>query len=211
MAHKTLKDRLDQLDYEDLSIPFDEGLVWERLEARLESKKKGFLIKWLIAASILLSIVSVPLIFQHAEPDQVVASSDTKMETVTTLQKADENQEKDERVDWVTSEETLKEMKRHPIIQTLTSKGIEVNIADVVLTPNLVKMPIKKNQKESKPQFAAEDISIIQATLENATVNDRRMEKEKSLSIRAQWQTFSSDQTNIESNQPLKIKLYEKN
>ncbi|MEQ9008013.1 MAG: hypothetical protein RLP12_09030, partial [Ekhidna sp.] len=85
-------------------------------------------------------------------------------------------------------------------------KGIEpaqvVELSKIKLS--LVPIALPNSQQEiKKTAFAAEDISIIQASLGQPSIENGR-----TMTIRAQWQN-STEELNV-NYQALKIKLYEK-
>ncbi|MEQ9468631.1 MAG: hypothetical protein RLN88_14575 [Ekhidna sp.] len=194
MAHNNFSEKLDQISAGDLGFSFDEDASWIKLEARLN--KKSFILerRWLAAACLFIAILTIPFTLlkesSHSVSDRMVMESH-EIEIV----------EKPTQI-VVPVYEGTKRFERTPI--TIEPKKIELSIAEIDFRPII---PLKKVEVKagdtSTPQFAAEDISIIQASLEGA-----RVEKGKNLSIRAQWQT-SPNEVNVDY-QALKIKLYEK-
>lgn len=194
MAHNTLSEQLDQITKNDLGFPFDEDALWDRLEGRLEGKA-AIQRRWLVAACLFILVFLAPftLLKEWSAPvSEVVAEEVIKPEVVVPALV-------EEKV------EVVKQAKVEPIkTMTLEGRGVSLNLAsigEVELAPAAI-LQVQK-QTNHTPQFAVEDISIIQASLEKSKV-----EKERGVSIRAQWQTTSS-KADV-NYQALKFKLNEK-
>lgn len=195
MAHNTLSEKLDHIQSEELGFPFDEEALWVNLESKLDSKV-AFNRRWMIAASIFLLVFLAPLtLLKEWNAD---APSEMVVEEVVTIPEKVEMKAEES----VVSNENIQ--RKHPAMPTLTRIGVKPVIASV-RNDKLVALEPIHFQKEQQPlqQFAVEDISIIQASLEKSKV-----EKGRSVSIRAQWQTPSRE-SNVKY-QALKIKLNEK-
>lgn len=207
MAHKKLTEKLDDITYEDLGVQFDEGFVWEKLETRLGGKKKAFPVRWLVAATVFLAMVFIPFtILENQSTTQLGVSElskETKSRTLPNQQVAEETIN--------SSANTLFPQSNSVQSMAVSTKSVELKEAAISI-PRFTNVEFNQPKPEKiKPQFAVEDISVIQASLEDATVNDVRIKEGRKMSIRAQWHASPINEVNIENDQALKIKLYEKN
>ncbi len=194
MAHKRLSEKLDSIAHLELGMAFDEGLVWEKLESRLTSKNKSFNWNWMVAAVLFLSVLLFPLtLLEKTEPRLEISHRQHEVNP-TVIENSNSNLEEVDKP--AISRKTL-------VFSTLPTKKIEVELAPVNVAGLRASEKIELKQKNTKLQFAAEDISIIQASLEQP-----KIEKGRTMTIRAQWQK-STAKSNVEY-QALKIKLYEK-
>ena len=197
MAHRRISEKLDSISYEDLNVSFDEGLIWEKLESKLSPISRPFEWKWMVAAAVFLLVLFVPLTILKKET-QVLSEKVDKVENLKTLEKVVPSASLNTK-GAVTLEKAKVQMKTHD----LERKSVEMQLATIA-NPTLSIERIELKKEKKKLQFAAEDISVIQASLEQP-----KTERGRKMSIRAQWQT-SSTKSNVEY-QALKIKLNEKN
>lgn len=202
MARSKLTEQLDNITYEDLGIQFDEGLIWEKLDARLGAEPKVVPIRWMLAAAIFIGVLLLPI---------TILKRDSEFSKINTI--SDNGIEQAEKPAFIEPKETIpveisesKPSKPQSKLMNLSSRKVEMKVAAIAI-PTFSKIQMNQAIEQNiKPQFAVEDISIIQASLENASINDRR--KARTMSIRAQGQTSPNDEVN-EPYQGLKIKLYE--
>lgn len=193
MALNQLSEKLDGLTNEDLGFEFDHAEVWSKLEQRLD-KRKANIYWWLVAACLLVGLTVLPISLMKTtiteSPALTNHTEDVIQEPVSFEQQNDL--------------ETGQKIKVEEF-ETPARKGIMLTQVAVVSNIKLAMEPIALPQKKvtHKPAFAAEDISIIQASLEQPSI-----EKGKSITVRAQLQSFPQV---IQTDQKvLKIKLYEK-
>lgn len=193
MALDRLSEKLDHISNTDLDFKFDEAAVWTKLEQRLDNRKVG-LYWWLVAACLLIGLIFFPISLMKDNTEVSPAISATEPAII----------EEGHALHQQSEEEVIPAVKIHDI-KSLARK--EIATAQIVEIPmkKLSLVPIvQENPKKIKnTAFAVEDISIIQASLEQPTV-----EKGRTITIRAQWQK-SPDELNV-NYQALKIKLYEK-
>ena len=195
MANKQLSEKLDQLSVEELGIAFDEAEVWTRLDQRLDNRRV-FIYWGTVAACVLMGLLFLPIsVLQEA-----------KVETAFVA----------ESVETSTSEDAVKVVPQVESVSTQHHKVVvpgaidrkqiaSVGLAEIAEKSLSLERIQLKSQKEIKSAltFAAEDISIIQASLELPSI-----EKGKSITVRAQLQSFPSQ---VKSKQKVfKIKLNEK-
>lgn len=202
MAHSKMEEKLDGITHGDLGVPFDEGFVWEKLESRLEGQPKAIHFRWMIATAIFLGVFFIPY---------TILKKDVRPNTIDPI------------VDQIVAGEQPKMMKSAEVVISkinsttkveielleVKSKKIEMKVAGISI-PTFSKIVVDQpSKKRIKPQFAVEDISVIQASLEDATINDQRIERGKKLSISAQWNSgnSSSDRLSAERNQALTIRF----
>lgn len=197
MAHNNFSEKLDQISIDELGFSFDESAAWKMLEAKLNRKTIVLDRKWLAVACMFIAILMIPFSLTEkfsadtSEPVAIEYYNPTELVNDPLLVEAEED-------------EVLERVRVFTPIH-IEPKKIELSIADVDLK-SMVPLRLEVIEIEeikTTPQFALEDISIIQASLEGAKV-----EKGKNLSIRAQWQT-TPNEVNV-NYQALKIKLYEK-
>ncbi len=194
MALDKLSEKLDHISNADLDFKFDEAAVWTKLEQRLDKRKVG-LYWWLVAACLLIGIMFFPISLVKDDSEAIPTISATEptiIEEIHTLQQQSE-------------EEVIPEVKIQEIRSLARKEIAPAQIAEIPMKKLSLVPIVQENPKEIKSTaFAVEDISIIQASLEQPTV-----EKGRTITIRAQWQK-SPDEINVKY-QALKIKLYEKN
>ena len=200
---RRISEKLDNVTYEDLGIQFDEGLIWEKLDARLGDETKALPIRWMVAAAIFLGMLLFPFTVLKEEfsanPNAEIAYRiDEAIQTPTEVDQSEE----------LVSIANTKSDKIATEVHLVRTKKLEVEYASIVY-PTLTQVEFNvASEQKIMPQFAVEDISIIQASLEDASINDTRINKGRIMSIRAQEQTSSIDEQNDEPYQGLKIKLY---
>ncbi len=204
MAHNELAKKLDSITHEDLGVAFDEGFIWEKLESRISKSPAKIEWSWFIAASLFLGVLLFPLSILEKEAVQYneLAISDlisNTSEPALVLEVAEPNMTSKNHI--TTNEVTsidLKPVKR---------KGPELATVELPI-PKLKQIDFNQFKTEKvKPQFALSDLSVIQASLENASFNERRIEKSRKLTISAQWQGSSNNDTKSTDDQVLKLKL----
>lgn len=189
MALNQLSEKLDQATEHDLGFEFDSVAIWTKLEQRLDDRKRYAY--WWVAACILVGLTIFPIgaLKESSTPTPAIISQShlpaIEVLTATVLEN--------------THEPTpLKDAEF-----TIERKGIDpIQLAQVHIgSMNLQPIAVEKIEKQ-KPAFAAEDISIIQASLGRPSI-----EKEKNVTVRAQLHT--SAQPIQFNNQVFKIKLFE--
>ncbi|NQZ77512.1 MAG: hypothetical protein HRT61_15630, partial [Ekhidna sp.] len=151
------------------------------------------LLPWIMAAACTLLFVLFPISFLEKSTQDI------------SLSEVVEETKKDSPLMEVMPASNIgKKLEMIPVktIKSIERRNVNVALASVDIKPLLE--PLLQPKAEEKPQFAPEDISIIQASLERPSIR-----KGRTMTIRAQWQK-SSTNSNVE-NQALKIKLYEKN
>ena len=204
MEHRALSNKLDSLSYGDLQIQFDEGRMWEKLEARLDHQKAPFPYRWMVAAAVFLAVFFLPLTLLKENlttyPTSVagVEPIGLPLESLT--------------IDASSAMTSSEDPSVRPSVMTtasLPSKGIStVPIVLQIPELELTRVPSVTTEK-IKPQFALEDISVIQSNLRKASVNDLRLAKGKRMSISAQWQSSAFEESTENSEQAVTIKLNE--
>lgn len=195
MANNQLSEKLDQLSVEELGIAFDDAEVWSRLDQRLDNRRV-YIYWWTVAACVLLGLLFLPI--------SVLKEASTKTAVVA---ESVETSTSEEVVGVVPEEESITTQQHKTVapIAIVSKKITTVGLAKITersLSLEPIQLESRKEIK-SAPTFAAEDISIIQASLERPSI-----EKGKSITVRAQLQSFP-DQTKSKQ-KVFKIKLYEK-
>jgi hypothetical protein len=191
MGHNTLSDKLDQIQKEELGIHFNDSLLWEELNGRMEIKKAGFDFRLLIAACISLMILFSPFILVNNQTEL-----GSEISSLTPIQKTEPIPAEP----MIVEDQTLVKTAVHDI----KKRPIDIGEKEVAEIGKLVIHPIEVQEytKQKRQLFANEDISIIQANLGTPSI-----EKGKSVTIRAQF--HASSQPVELNNQELKIKLFE--
>ena len=202
MAHKELAKKLDSISYEELGVAFDEGLIWERLEAGMSQTPVKQNWSWLIAASLFLGVLLLPLSFLKKDAMETYPS--------ISVQTFVEGIDQDETIlESVIAKGT--DLKQNDILLTNRSaiKSTDLSLASTDITiPAFEKVEIRPLLAENtKPQFAAKDLSVIQANLDNASFNDQRLDESWKLSISAQWQSSAASEVNDENVHAFKLRL----
>lgn len=181
-------EKLDRITIDQLGIPFDEEAIWTRLDARLNNKQ-AYDYPWFLAACFFVLVLFFPMTLLKdtvKEEMPITITREVPLAPITTQE--------------VT---TTKEIQPSAEIKILQPRMTVVSLAQVN-KGFIHQLPIEKPENiATQPQFALEDISIIQASLKQSSI-----EKGKSLTVRAQLQSFSTSSET--SNTQLKIKLYEK-
>ena len=193
MALNELSEKLDQLSVEEMGIAFDESAVWSRLEQRLDNRK-AYIYWWTVAACVLLAILFLPIsLLKETDTTTSALSQNVDSPVIESPVLVESPKEKIE----------VEKLKK-PIWQ-LDKKSIDpIQLAQVKIKTPALEPIVFTVEKDKKPTFAGEDISIIQASLEQPKIG-----KGRTMTIRAQWQK-SPTKSNVE-HQALKVKLYEKN
>lgn len=182
-------EKLDRITIDQLGIPFDEEAIWTRLDSRLNNKQ-AYDYRWFLAACFFVLVLFVPM---------TLLKDTVKEEMPITITREVPFEAP------ITTQEFTTTKKIQPIaeIKFLQPRMTVVSMAQVN-KGFIHQLPIEKPMNiATQPQFALEDISIIQASLKQSSI-----EKGKSLTVRAQLQSFSTSSET--SNTQLKIKLYEK-
>lgn len=192
MANNQLTEKLDQVSISELGFEFDEAAVWSKLEQRLDNRR-ALVYWWTVAACVLLATLFLPI--SLLKKTEIV--TDTISQTIDSP-----GQENPVVINKQVEVEDLNKAKKP--VWKLDKKGIEpIQLAQVEIKSLTLEPIVLVSIEDNKPAFAAEDISIIQASLERSSI-----EKGKSITVRAQLQSFPDQ---VKSNQKvLKIKLYEK-
>lgn len=192
MAHNQLAEKLDQISTSQLGFEFEDSIMWSKLEQRLDNRKM-IVNWWMVAASVLIVLLLLPTsLLKETVKETALISQNLKISTT------------DSQV--VVEGEDVVVADNRPIksIWILNKKGIEpMPLAQVSPQIGTLEPILIATQNETKPVFTGEDISIIQASLEQPKIG-----KGRTMTIRAQWQK-SPTKSNVE-HQALKIKLYEK-
>ena len=201
MARSKMTEQLDNITYSELGVPFDEGLIWEKLDARLGDAPRYMPFRWMLAAAIFLGVLFLPLtVLKEDQPYGTMNALSENQNTIVQQVDAEE-------VPMLTN--TLTEPSSQGSfyeVRSVDFRKVELKVASIA-SPTFTRVEyIPPVEQEIRPQFAVEDISVIQASLENASINDRR--KGRTMSIRAQGQTSLVDEVD-ETYQAIKIKLYE--
>ncbi|MEO9483492.1 MAG: hypothetical protein ABJG47_08615 [Ekhidna sp.] len=197
MAHNQLAEKLDQVSEQELGFEFDDAEVWTKLEHRLDNRK-AYTFWWVAAACLLVGFIFLPLSI-------LKETTLEKSTTITQVEKTEKSLPGNEEVKIADANSIQKEKTVAINFPGLRKKGLEPPETIEISSQKLLLEPIavSKPKKKYKPAFAAEDISVIQASLEGPSI-----EKRKSITVRAQLQSFPDQ---VKSNQKvLKIKLYEK-
>ena len=209
MARSKITEKLDLITHEELGIRFDEGLVWEKLDARLGEAPKVLPIRWMLAAAVFLGVLLLPLTLLRDEAR--LDSFGTIAEQPGTEQLGTDGALVIEAGELVSSEQIAVNTPDESTYQLprIHTKKVEIKLANIA-TPTLAPVAFQPPQEQKvKPQFAVEDISIIQASFEKASINDQRIETGTKLSISAQWNgsNSSSDVLNAESEKAFTVRL----
>ncbi len=192
MAHNQLAENLDQISTSQLGFEFEDSIVWSKLEQRLDNRKM-IVNWWMVAASVLIGLLLLPTsLLKEAVNETVLISQDLEIPA------------SDSQVGIVSENEEGVNERPIKSIWIVNRKEIEpMPLAKVTPQIGSLEPILTAVQKENKPVFTGEDISIIQASLEQPKIG-----KGRTMTIRAQWQK-SPTKSNVE-HQALKIKLYEK-
>lgn len=187
MALNQLSEKLDQATEHDLGFEVDSAAIWTKLEQRLDDRKRNAY--WWVAACILVGLTIFPIgaLKESSTPTPtIISQSHLPAIEVPTA-----------------TEDTHEPTPLKDAEFTIERKGIDpIQLAQVRIgSMNLQPIAVEKIEKQ-KPAFAAEDISIIQASLGRPSI-----EKEKNVTVRAQLHT--SAQSIQFNNQVFKIKLFE--
>lgn len=198
MGHKSLSDKLDQIQKADLGIHFDESLLWEDLSLKLSDKKPVvFERRLLIAACITLLILLFPIVLIN---DSIVVETNGIAQSFEGM---DTTELLDKEVLMTQKNDTEKVVMNKMRLYSVKGKKIDISIATIdLIRINIEPLYIIKEQKTERQLFADQDISIIQASLGSSSI-----EKGKSFTVRAQL--HASSQPAQLNNQELKIKLFE--
>ncbi len=189
MALNQLSDKLDQISGSDLDVNFDDAAVWAKLEAKLDERKLVISSWWLAAACLVLFVLFPFQILKETNSSQTARVETNEVIPAEKLIR--------EQPDLI---EEFESVEATPLYE-VTKKSVELSLAELTIIPKLNPIEIKKEKR--RLQFAAEDISVIQASLEQPETKNGR-----TMTIRAQWQK-SPAKSNVEY-QALKIKLYDK-
>lgn len=196
MAHNDLSEKLDQLSSQELGFEFDDAATWSRLERRLDNRKP-LAIWWVATVCLILGLA-------------FILNSSTERSENLALTEQSTASEVEVQVPAVVQEQanrpvTVDEVSHYEEPKALKKKGIDpLHLASLpAIKLELEPVAIQLKKEKNRSLFAAEDISTIQASLEQSKV-----EKGRTMTIRAQWQK-SPDELNV-NYQALKIKLYEK-
>lgn len=189
MALNQLSDKLDQISGSDLDVNFDDAAVWAKLEAKLDERKLVISSWWLAAACLVLFVLFPFQILKETNSSQTARVETNEVIPAEKLIR--------EQPDLIEEFESVEATPLYEVIK----KSVELSLAELTIIPKLNPIEIKKEKR--RLQFAAEDISVIQASLEQPETKNGR-----TMTIRAQWQK-SPAKSNVEY-QALKIKLYDK-
>ncbi|MEM0942074.1 MAG: hypothetical protein AAF600_19840 [Bacteroidota bacterium] len=201
MARKELTEKLDTITYQELGVTFDEGLIWEKLESRMGNAPEKR--KWnrLMVASLFLGVLLLPfrvlkkdssLNYDPPVNQKIIDPTNLHLMTTADIKLEDDIQ-------------LIENTFTNPGM--IKTRSLELVVAKITI-PQFKKTEISQPKaKNIKPQFVAEDISVIQASLGNAAINNQRIEKGRKRSIRARWESSTKNEVTIESNQVLKIIL----
>lgn len=225
MAHNPLAEKLDRISEQDLkderlNLAYDMDGLWDRLESRLDHESGSLIPSWswhrmLKVACIACLLLLVPFTFFEKEYSSgKVAERPTppeeKEDQFATL--SDGRTGKPSGAD-ATAEAKFASSGVLSPISALAIKKPEVALA-VTKESKLYAYPanfrLDTAEKQINLEFAVEDISIIQASLEQATINDRRIESRRTMSVRAHWQPSVPKSEVPVKNQTLKINLARK-
>jgi hypothetical protein len=218
MGHKTLTEKLDEIQKEDLGVHFDQSLLWNELEAQLNQKKPAFTTRLWVAASITLLMVLLPFallkdsITQGKVPPMRSQADATP--PVQTPLVVPENKHLNP-AESMANQPAVPDKKKAQPVESLIKQVAEVvnepigvrNVAQVKeeqTEPKGTESTKEEVKKTKRRVFAHEDISIIQASLEKPTI-----EREKVMAIKAQLQPGSRP-SDVLLNKELKFTLYAK-
>lgn len=191
MALNQLSEKLDQLTEQELGIDFDSSEVWSKLEQRLDNRKV-YVYWWVVAACVLMAILFLPISLLKETSS-----------TTSTLSQTIDLPEIETPVVVENPKEVVDTKKLEKPIWRLDKKDIEpIQLAQVEIKTPALQLIVFAVEKDNKPTFSGEDISIIQASLGRPKIG-----KEKNVTVRAQLNT--STQPIQFNNQVLKIKLFE--
>lgn len=194
MALNELANKLDTITKDEFGFEFDEAAMWNRLEQRL-SNRRAFAYWWAVAACLLAGMLFMPMTLLRESSESLQAEN----EIVSGV----EPKEQINVAAFAEEEVNVEEFPKTQLL-TLERRGVESVFATDMPNKTLQLEPIKiKKEHKTKSAFAANDISVIQASLEKP-----KSEKGRTITIRAQWQS-SPDELNV-NYQALKIKLNEK-
>lgn len=194
MAHNILSEKLDAIKKEELGFSFSEEALWMKMEAQLGTNS-GINVRWWLAAACCFIVVFLAPITMQLENMPLVAETITKEQALIATPGGQG------------LELTPKKLESLiiPVADDIQSNHSTLALAQVEMKPII---PLRaqsslETKVKMKPQFAAKDISIIQASLGRPSIGTGR-----SLTVRAQLQSFST-QSKLNKKE-LKIKLYEK-
>ncbi|MEO1253325.1 MAG: hypothetical protein AAFY41_00380 [Bacteroidota bacterium] len=191
MEHKDLSEKLDSISHNELGISFDEGLIWEKLEKRLTPEVHSFNNKWLIAATLFLGVLFLPLTLLKKESSELVPLFSERMDVDLKPEKAMEI--------LPSSNHVVSQNER--AIPNIQFKRIAIELAPIHKSGLVANEKIGMVAKQ-KATFAKEDVSVIQASL-----GQTKKEHIKTVNIKTQWQ--KSFAKSNEEYHALKVKLKE--
>ncbi len=190
MALNDLTEKLEGISEQELGVEFNEDAIWAKLEHRLDNRKRS-IYWWGVAACLLIGLTFLPISFlNESEPKTLVTSEKVQVPNELVEAKPEVH---------ASPEIVGPKME----IITIEKRGIAFTSAAQLPQKelSLEQIPVIKQEKH-KTAFAAEDISVIQASLGRPSI-----ERGKNVTVRAQLHT--STQPIQFNNQVFKIKLFE--
>ncbi|MEQ9405414.1 MAG: hypothetical protein RIM99_17625 [Cyclobacteriaceae bacterium] len=193
MEPEILTDKFDQINEADLGIPFDQNLLWEKLNERMTASKHRSSGRLLLVACFTLLVLLIPITLLKQNSESSIAESDGQVAEIQEIVSIPQVQSVDS---------TRLEVKKNQPIHQVVKKGINENMtASVPVAGISPAMMFREAEIERENLFTQKDISIIQASLEEPKIGF-----EKRGLIRAQLSP-PSDVLKVDY-QKLKIKLY---
>lgn len=190
MAHKKMSYKLDNILHGELGTSFDEGIIWEKLSERLDPQTK-MTHRWTLAAGLFLTILLLPSSFKNEQLSHAEIALEEVLDT-SFLDQAINNEVAHE--PGIQSMEMLRLQRKSyaPISEEIRPpeiKGLE-KIAH--------HFALHVQEEHAKVDYMLDNLSLIQASLEESSVNDQRVKKKK-MTVRAQLQSstpFKGDPAN---------------
>jgi hypothetical protein len=192
MDHNRLEEKLDNIREDQLGVPFQRELMWERIEARMESNRRVIWWPWLVAAAILLLLVFLP--FQYWQPSGGSTLEGTAFQVPITEKVPSIYLKKSKSLAQAPAE---LEHQTIPILE-LERKS---ELLPVLVSFNQVgPVPVQETPEKEKPHFDFKDIAMIQSSLVSEAANTGAR-----FTVTARWQ--KAPELNIDYQQ-LKLNLY---
>jgi len=178
MEHNKIADRLNNINHGELGIPFDEGFLWERLSEKIAPSETQVSAKWIVAAVMFFLTLFLPLSLRKGvkvyEVEVTASSTENSIVDPEVISTPPANPSQKSLV--------LAVAPKPATLIPIGAPHVDLRSVEKLETIDLPGL------EEMKVQYALEDISVIQSSLQKATVNNQRIEKRR-MSVRAQLQT----------------------